>query len=81
MKENQFTVDLGDLKLSDDQRTRINAAIQKAVVGELATVGTANQIAYFPVGGHGHKWPGPIIWGIIARPIKDQWVKDLELIK
>jgi len=80
MKENQFTVDLGDLKLSDDQRIKINAAIQRAVTGELATIGSANQIALFPFGGHGHKFPGPIIWGIIARPLKDQWLKDLNVI-
>lgn len=77
MADNQFTVDLGDLKLSEEQKARINASIQKAVVSELATIGSAGQLAFFPVGGHGPKFPGHIIWGIIARPVKDQWIKDI----
>lgn len=81
MTENQFSVDLGDIKLTDEQKAKINAAIQKAVVGELATIGNANQLAFFPVSGHGHKFPGPIIWGIIARPVKEQWMKDITVIK
>lgn len=81
MAENKFIVDLGDLKLTDDQKTKINAAIQRAVTGELATIGTAGQVALFPFGGHGNKFPGPIIWGIIVRPMRDQWTKDITPIK
>lgn len=70
MKENQFSVDLGSLKLTDDERHRINSAIQKAVAGELATISTVakSKIVLVPV----HHWPNwPIYWGIIARPIDD----------
>ncbi len=34
--KNQFTIDLGNLELSDTQRSGINAAIQKAVLSEVA---------------------------------------------
>lgn len=80
MSKNQFTVDLGDINLSADQKARINTAIQKAVVSELAGVGTAGNLAFIPVGGgHGGFPPGhgPILQGLIARPLKDQWVKDI----
>lgn len=81
MKENQFTVDLGDIKLTDEQRSKINLAVQTAITGELATIATAGQVALIPVGGHhGPKWPGPIIWGIIVRPINNKVLKELELI-
>jgi len=36
MAGTQFVVDLGYVKLSDEQKRIINAAIQKAVIGELA---------------------------------------------
>lgn len=77
MASTQFVVDLGDVQLSDDQKRTINAAIQKAVTGEIARLSTNHNLALFPIGGHGPKFPGPIIWGIIARPLKDQWIKDI----
>ena len=64
MKENQFTVDLGNLKLTDIQRAAINASIHKAVAGELADYAAKNSIVLVPV----TKWKdGPIINGIIVR--------------
>jgi hypothetical protein len=72
--ENQFTVDLGTMKLTDAQRNSINAAIQKAVAGELASIGGADKIALIPAS----KWKvGPIINGIIARPIDERIFKEL----
>jgi hypothetical protein len=66
MKENIFTVDLGDMKLTDAQRAEINGAIQAAVTNTLARSGAGTRNLLFPV----NKWPkGPIWWGIIARPI------------
>ena len=70
MKENQFMVDLGKLKLDEAQRSNINAAIQKAVAGQLAALKFTNHVALFPV----NKFPhGPIINGIVARefPVAD----------
>ena len=72
MAENQFVVDLGTIKLSDEQRQRINVAIQKAVAGELATINVSNKIALFPIS----KFPGPIINGIIAGDLGNR-VKEL----
>lgn len=66
MKENQFLVDLGDLKLDDEQRARINAGIQKAVASELAELHSsfARRNVLIPV----NKWPDfPFPWGIIIR--------------
>ena len=79
MANTQFVVDLGDVKLSEDQKRSINAAIQKAVTGQLAQIPTETSLALFPIGGGGKgpKWPGPIIWGIIIRPPRDQWIKDI----
>ncbi len=74
MKENVFTVDLGNLKLSDAQRKEINAAVQTAVTGVLAKTGVSSGTILFPI----NKWPrGPIIWGIIARPWKDFGINDI----
>jgi hypothetical protein len=65
MKENVFTVDLGDLRLSDAQRKEINSAIQTAVTSTLAKSAIGQRTVLFPI----NKWPkGPIIWGIIVRP-------------
>jgi len=79
MKENVFTVDLGNLKLSDAQRKEINAAVQTAVTGVLAKTGASNGTVLFPI----NRWPrGPIIWGIIARPWKDFGITSInELTK
>jgi hypothetical protein len=64
MKDNQFVVDLGTLKLNDAQRASLNAAIHKAVAGELANFKSDRRIALFPV----DRFPnGPIINGIIIR--------------
>jgi hypothetical protein len=49
MSDNTFTVDLGKLKLSDTQRHNINAAIQRAVAGELAQFDLKEQIVLIPV--------------------------------
>ena len=67
MKENVFSVDLGDLKLTQEQRNRINAAIHSAVVKEVALLGLKEQLVYIPscVGkGHGHH-----VNGMIIRPM------------
>jgi hypothetical protein len=70
MVENQFVVDLGTLKLTDEQKQRINGAIHKAVAGELATIDTGNKVALFPI----TKWPhGPIINGIIIRDLGNRF--------
>ena len=66
MKENQFLVDLGDLKLDDNQRAKINASIQKAVAGELAELNTsfARRSVFIPI----RQWPDfPFPWGLIIR--------------
>lgn len=61
-KNNQFTVDLGSLKLNEEQRKSINAAIQGAVTKELANIVLSNNVALVPV----HQYlKGPIINGII----------------
>lgn len=66
MADNQFTVDLGTVKLSDAQRQSMNNAIQAAVASEVAKLGSADKIALVPV----NKFvKGPIINGIIARDI------------
>ena len=66
MKENQFTVDLGSITLTEADRSNINAAIQKAVAGEIANLNLKNRVVLIPA----NKWPkGPIINGIIIRPI------------
>ena len=49
MSDNTFTVDLGKIKLSDEQRHNINGAIQKAVAGELARFELREQIVLVPV--------------------------------
>ena len=73
MKENQFTVDLGDLKLDDKQRLRINSAIQKAVTGELASLNLRKSPVLIPI----NKFPNlPIWYGIIARDFDKVIIKD-----
>lgn len=70
MAKNQFVVDLGTLKLTDEEHQRINAAIQKAVVGELATVNTSNRFALFPL----RRFTiGPILDGIVARDLNNRF--------
>lgn len=63
---NQFVVDLGDIRLTDVQRQKINNAIQAAVSAELSNVQLGKKLVLIPIS----KWPkGPIIDGIIARPL------------
>ncbi|MDB5223380.1 MAG: hypothetical protein JWN83_2047 [Chitinophagaceae bacterium] len=81
MANTQFVVDLGDVKLSNEQKNAINAAVQKAVTGELANISSTSRLALFPVGGRWPRFPGPIIWGIIARPVDDRWLKDIGTLK
>jgi len=77
MKENVFTVDLGNLKLSDAQRNEINAAIQTSVTNVLAKTGISNDSILFPV----NRWPkGPILWGIIVRYRRELDAKILNQI-
>ncbi len=69
-QKNQFTVDLGNLALEDKERDKINAAIHKAVAGELAALGKSNSVALFPVSGFESKLPDGrsiLINGIIIR--------------
>jgi hypothetical protein len=82
MADNQFVVDLGSVKLTDDNKKKINASIQRAVAGELANLASeAHNIALLPIGGTGHKFPGPILWGIIARPLDDKLLNQINAIK
>jgi hypothetical protein len=75
MNSNQFVVDLGTLSLSDDQRKSMNAAVQAAVTKELAGFMLSRKIILIPV----DKWPkGPILDGIIARPLDKNIMKDLQ---
>jgi hypothetical protein len=74
----KFTVDLGEVKLSEDQIQNINAAIQKAVAGELAKVNPAKQIVLIPVNARpAVKGNINIIIGIIAREFNEERQKQL----
>ena len=72
----KFTVDLGEIKLSEDQVQNINAAIQKAVAGELAKVNPARQIVLIPVNAN-PRLKGNIIIGIIAREFNEDRLKQM----
>jgi len=76
-KDNQFIVDLGDVKLTPVQVERMNAAIQKAVAGQLASINQKGQLALYPI----TKFPkGPIINGIYARLIRpEEFNKVIEI--
>lgn len=68
MKENVFTVDLGNVKLTPAQRNEINAAIQIATTSILAKSGISKSVVLFPM----DKFPGgPIIYGLVARTHKE----------
>ena len=71
--ENQFTVDLGNIQLSEQQRSSINIAIHKAVAGELAGIGTTGKVVLVPVS----KGKGPLINGVIARLIDEKMFTDI----
>lgn len=48
MENNQFVVDLGDLKLTESERLKINKAIQHATLNELANIKlAAKKVFYF----------------------------------
>jgi hypothetical protein len=66
MSDNIFTVDLGKIKLSEDQRHNINSAIQKAVAGELARFDLREQIVMIPVTSKLNIGRYPYIRGFIA---------------
>ena len=74
-EKNRFVVDLGDLDLKDDQRHRINASIQKAVSGELATIDTISlkRSVLIPVN---PTFKFPILWGIVFRDYDKVIIKD-----
>jgi len=70
--KNIFTVDLGDLDLTDQQRTHISISICKAAASELASVGeAAGKVIVIPnidvAPRPGQK--GPIIRGLVARKL------------
>jgi len=68
MKENVFTVDLGNIKLSPAQRNEITAAIQTATTSILAKSGISKSVVLFPI----VNFPkGPIINGLVARTHKE----------
>jgi len=75
MSKNVFTVDLGKVNLEDDHRSAINKAIQTAVTNELAKIGHDEQLAFIPVR---FRPIGPILQGIIAWPLDDAFIKNLE---
>jgi len=68
MSKNQFTVDLGAVKLTPEQHLKINTAIHKAVATELAQVIDTGKIILIPTKG----WlKGPILDGIVARDLTE----------
>jgi hypothetical protein len=70
MSDNVFTVDLGPLKLTDEQKNHINSAIQKAVAGQLAEISLSQRMVLIPLNNQ-TRIPGKlIINGIIARSIE-----------
>ena len=72
--ENQFTVDLGTMKLSDQDRAEINLAIQKAVASQLGGLSRTGKIVLIPV----NKWTlGGIINGLYIRPIDEKILKEV----
>lgn len=76
MKQNQFVVDLGKLKLTEADRQRINAAIQRTAASELAGISTSarSRVVLVPIT---PKFKLPILWGIIIRDIDDLIFKDI----
>ena len=77
MKENQFVVDLGDMRLTDAQRKRINVAVQSAVTGVLAETDISKRAVLLPI----NKLPrGPIIYGLIIRDWKQFGIDNVKEI-
>lgn len=52
MNENRFIVDLGDITLTDEDRNKINQAIQQAVSKELLNIAKADNPVAFPFVSH-----------------------------
>lgn len=77
MSDNKFTVDLGKLKLSEDQLNHINSAIQKAVAGELAQFSLREQILLIPVTQSINIQRYPWTRGFIAEVLNKQIIQDL----
>lgn len=88
MQENQFIVDLGDIKLSATERLAINKSIQVAASIELAKIKSAQNAKLLEVNkgkvglklppkGTGPKLP-PIYYGmiVIRKPFWDKWLND-----
>jgi hypothetical protein len=74
---NEFVVDLGTLKLSEEQRSRINASIQKAVAGELANISMTERFIMIPAN-PGSRFPGWNHWyGITARLVDETLLAQL----
>jgi hypothetical protein len=74
---NEFVVDLGTLKLSDEQRKNINSAIQKAVAGELANLSLTERFVMVP-GSPTSRFPGwPHLYGIVARSVDAAFLNTL----
>jgi hypothetical protein len=74
---NEFVVDLGTLKLSDEQRKTINAAIQKAVAGELANLSLTERFIMIP-GSPSSRFPGwPHLYGIVARSVDEAFLNTV----
>ena len=69
--KNQFTVDLGHLELNDSQIGKINSAIQKAAMNEIAALGfdNSNYCVLFP---------RPPICGFIIREIDETILRSIE---
>ena len=61
----QFKVVLDEIKLDDRETARINVAIQRAVLDELATIDQRGDQASVLL-----RKVGPETWGIIAIPIE-----------
>lgn len=78
MAKSVFTVDLGTMELSDDQKMEINTAIQTAVTGVLAKSGAkTTSTVLFPI----NNFPrGPIIWGFVARNLKDLRIDIADIV-
>lgn len=74
---NRFVVDLGEMKLDAAAKRKIANAIQGAVLGQLAqldAVTSASKLALFdPVRIRDPRW-----WGIVAVPIGDIGIPDLD---
>lgn len=76
MANTKFEVDLGNLKLSAAQQNAINAAIQQAVLGEIARMSLKGDIVLLPIK-RPYRPGGPIINGVIGRYINKANLKNV----